>query len=311
MDESTAEVEVEESTAIIGVEDLERIGHQEPETEGDTETDTDEVEESTAEVDAEGGEEEEELEELVEFDVGGKKITIPKSSMPDDVRDEFQNYVKAVQATSTKKSQEVAEMAKSLEARETAVKQFQAIQEQHGDTYAKAVNVMNEISQYQGALTPELMQTDPDSYRLYSDTLANKRAEMSKLDAEWSQAERAMAESQAQETARRIEEGKAMLERRIKGFNTKVDDIADYVSSNYGLDKEEAKRTYALGPAAAEMAYKAMLFDRMKPKTTATTKNKTVAATPVKPISGKGRAVTKDPLKMSMDQYVKHRATRK
>lgn len=309
MNEPTATADVEQSTAEIGVEELEKVGHQQSETEGDTENEAEEVEDSTAEAEDEGGEEEqEEVEELVEFDVGGKKISIPKSSMPDEVRDEFQNYVKAVQATTTKKSQEVAEMAKSLAARETASRDLQTLQEAHSETYAKAVQVVNEINQYQEALTPELMRTDPDSYRLYSDTLATKRAEMARLDSEWAHHERGIAEARTKEQTRLFEEGKAKLERRIKGFESKVPDIVEYVSSQYGMDKNEISKTWALGPAAAEMAYKAMLFDKLQSKTNKTTsKTKTVPAKPIKPISGNGRAVNRNPDKMSMAQYVKYR----
>jgi hypothetical protein len=306
MEDSTATAEVEQSTAEIGVDDLEKVGHQEPEAGTDTETETDQVEESTEEVEGEGGEEE--VVEYDEFDIGGKKLSVAKGSIPDEVKGEFQNYAKAVQATYTKKSQEVSEMAKALEARETAVKQLQTMQEQYGDIYSKGLQVQNEVAQYQAALTPELMQNDPDTYRLYSDTLANKRAELGAVDAELRQHEQGLADTRGKENARLMEEGKAKLERRIKGFSSKADEIVEYVSSTYGMDKEQAKQTWPLNPAAAEMAYKAMLFDKLQTKVKTTSKAKSVAPKPIKSISGKGGSVTKNPEKMSMDEYVKWRA---
>jgi len=309
MDDSTTKAEVEQSTAEIGVDELEKVGHQEPEKEEtDTGTETDEVVESTEEVEGEGGEEE--PEETVDFDIGGKKLSIAKSSMPDEIRDAFQNYVKATQATLTKKSQEVTEMSKSLEARETAVKQLHTLQATTIETYAKGRQLQNEIAQYEAALTPELMQTDPDNYRLHSDALSAKRGEFNALHTQHQQQDQALIDAQTKEQERLVEQGKASLERRIKGFSTKVEDIVDYVSSTYGIKKEQIRTNWALTPAVSEMAFKAMLFDKLqaKRKTTATPTKAVVV--PIKPTKGKGSKVLKDLGSLSPTAYSQEKARR-
>jgi hypothetical protein len=43
-----------------------------------------------------------------------------------------------------------------------------------------------------------------------------------------------------------------------------VPEIIDYVAQNYGIDKDHAAKVWRQDPATAEMAYKAMMFDRMQ-----------------------------------------------
>jgi hypothetical protein len=93
-----------------------------------------------------------------------------------------------------------------------------------------------------------------------------------------------------QEIARRANEGIHAVEKRVPGFaKDKAKDVIEYVVGTYGVARQEADK-WPLNPAGAEMAYKAMLYDKMQTKANPKTVKK--RAVPVKPVKstkgGKG-----------------------
>ena len=282
-------------------------------TDVDTEATQDEETELLEEAEAPGQAEGEDLEgdesppEEIEFDFGGNKLRVVKDSIPDEVAGEVDRFSKNIWSDYTKKSQAVADQRKSLEAREQAVQKFQGLQGEALETYSKGLTLRGEIEQLQGIDVNELWQSNPDQARRLSDTISSKQAQFNKVVNRVSELENGMGQAQAEGNSKAMAEGKAVMERRIKGFQDKVPEIAEYVSKSYGIDQASIDQ-WAMNPAGAEMAYKAMLYDKMKSKARKGQKVQPRVANPVKPIVGKGGSrTTKDPDKMSADEWQKWR----
>jgi hypothetical protein len=219
------------------------------------------------EIDAEQSEDATEAEhppEEIEFDFGGNKFKVPKGSIPDEIADQLDKFTKGTWSDYTRKSQEVAEVRKSVEARAQAVAKLEGINGEVLSAYSKGLQIKAEIEQLRGIDVNALWQSNPDQARRVSDLMAQKSAEFNATVNRVAQLETGLTQAQEAEAARRAQEGEAVLERRIKGFSQKIPEIIDYVAQNYGIDKDHAAKVWRQDPATAEMAYKAMMFDRMQ-----------------------------------------------
>jgi len=202
--------------------------------------------------------------EEIEFDFGGNKFKVPKGSIPEEIADQLDKFTKGTWSDYTRKSQEVAEVRKSVEARAHAVAKLENLNGEVLNAYSKGLQIKAEIEQLRNIDVNALWQSDPDQARRVSDLMAQKSAEFNATVNKVAQLETGLTQAQEAEAARRAQEGEAVLERRIKGFSQRVPEIIDYVAQNYGIDKDHAAKVWRQDPATAEMAYKAMMFDRMQ-----------------------------------------------
>lgn len=294
----------DESTAREGVEQEARVPTTEqPDHETPAEAQAEPEGNAVEGLEAEGAEE---AVEDVEFDFGGNKFKVKKGAIPDDIAAELDKFTKGTWSDYTKKSQANAEAAKSLQAREQAVEKMASLNGEMLATYSKGLQVKAEIEQLSQVDLSALWQSNPDQARRVSDRLSQQQAELQRIASDVSQKETAFTQAQQAEQARRAAENEALLERRIKGFAQKVPEIVDYVHSQYGIPKEHAASVWKLDPVTAELAHKAMLYDRMQAK--AQKPATPAAATPVKPLPGGkgGRNPTNDLAKMSPREMARH-----
>jgi hypothetical protein len=300
----------------IAADDGGLVADDEPEaTEAQEASDTDEAPETEESADAEesdedGGDEEDEGEpEEIEFSFRGEKLRVPKGAIPEELATKVDQFVRDAEAVTTRKLQDVAERSKSLEAREAAAEKIVGLQGEALNTFTKGLQLRNEIEQLTAMVADgSLWQSNPDQARQASDQLSRKRAEFDNVINEVSKYEGELSAAQQSEIDRRMNQGRQTIEKRVKGFSEKAPEVVDYVVSQYGLTKEHAE-TWPLNPETAEMAYKAMMYDRMQAKAKqATAKPKPVA--PTKPVTpgnkGAGGKPVRDVSKMSTTDMAKH-----
>lgn len=244
--------------------------------------------------------------EEVEYDLGGgQKLKVPANATAAEVFEAAQKAFKDVEANYTRKQQAVAEQAKSIQARAEAVQKLETLNGEALQEYSKGLNLRSELERLNAINLGELWQSNPDQARRISDMKAQLGAEFQATVAKVAQLEAGMTQAQQAEMARIEAEGVAALEKRVKGFSQKVPEIIDYVSSTYGIDKDHAAKVWKMDPATAEMAYKAMMFDRMQTKAA---KPATPAqAKPVTSMKARGNSgqFSSDLNNMPMDQFAK------
>lgn len=304
MSEQTAGLEEE---AADDVPDTEEVESQEAETE--------DQEDLEAQSDEEGDDEEEEAPEVDEFDFGGNRLELPKGSVPDELKARIDEFTKGTWGDYTRKSQEVAERSKTLEAREKAVEKFSSLNDEALQSFSKGLALKSELEQLQGYDLQSMWQSDPDRARQISDVISRKQAEFQNALTDVSQKEQQLTQAQQAELARRSEEGRSQVERRVKGFN--ADAVKDYVLKNYGemgITAQDADN-WGLTPATAIMAHKAMLFDQMQAKAKKPAPKKKEPAEPVKPMKAKGRTnrpfdPVRDAEKLSMEEWARRERAR-
>jgi hypothetical protein len=248
--------------------------------------------------------------EEIEFDFGGNKKKWAKGTPIDQIADEISQFTKGTWSDYTRKSQEVAEQRKALETREKVVEKLQTLNGQALEEFSRGKAVRHELEQLQKIDINALWQSNPDQARRVSDAISAKTAEFNSIVNKVSTLEGELTRAQQTEFARRIEEGKAAVEKRVPGFATKhLAEVIEYVVKEHGYPKEVAERDWPKDPAGAVMAYKAMLYDRMQAqaKQAARAPKPQQQATPITPPkAGRGGTAQKQPNDMSVSELAKH-----
>lgn len=299
-DESTVQEEVDEVT------DTEEAGADEVSVSEDTDADQAAADEAG---DEEGGEDQ--ADEDIEFDFGGNKFRAPKTAIPENIAVELDKFSKGIWSDYTRKSQGLSEQVKSIEAREKAVEKLSTLNNETLSVYSRGLAVRQELEQLSKVDLNALWQSDSDQARRVSDTISQKQAEFQSIVNRVQQLEGQLNQTQQQETARRMDDGKKEVERRVPGFAEKhLNEVVDYVVKA-GVPKESAG-DWPLNPIFTEFAYKAMLFDRLQAKAKQAAKPKPAQAQPVKPVATKGGSkpsldLVKDADKLPVDEWVRRR----
>lgn len=276
-----------------------------PEAAGNDVVDLDEL---VTDPESETDEEVEQEPEEVEFNFGGNKVSVPKDAVPDDIREKLQDFADGTWKSYTQKSQDVAEQAKSLEARSEAIQKMETLQGEALDNFSRGNALQQEIAQLQAVDIDQLWQSNPDKARRIGDAIGQRERALAEIVGKVSQAETALEHEQAAEVARVMDEGERAVEKQIKGFKEKhLGDVIDYAVKNLGVDENAAKSEWALNPPMAIATYKAMMFDRMQAQAKKAAKPKPADANPMTPMKGKGGAANVDPDKMSTEQWMKLR----
>ena len=291
---------MDEDATVLDVEEVAPPPTTEPEAETETDAEPSEVA-ANDDGEADGEIDEGELPETYDFDFGGNRMSIPKGEIPEELADRVGAFTKQTWADYTRKSQANAVQAKELEARQAAVEKLHGLQGAALEEYGKGLSLRAEIAELDQIDLNGLWQSDPDQARAISDLKAQKQQAFQQTVASVQQHELAFSAERDTEMSRRMDEGRKAVEGRIKGFDG--DAVIDYVTSTYGLDRASAEE-WPLNPAVAQMAHKAMMYDRIQAKARAKPESKQAA--PVKPVRGRVGG-TKDPDKMSPEEWVRWR----
>lgn len=248
--------------------------------------------------DTQGEPEEEEL------NFGGEKLAVPKGAIPEEVKTKLQDFAKNLEAGYTKKFQDVAEQRKQAERTVELAERLATLEGDALQTFSRGMQIKSEIARLEQIDVRSMWQSNPDQARRLSDNLAQLKGELQQVVHETSSKEAETAEARRVFTEERMQEGRQIVERQVKGFNES--EVMEYVTKTYGMTEDQA-RTWPLNPLTAVMAHKAMLYDRMQ----ATAKPKpapkqTQPATPSAPVKGKGGVGQKNPASMSVSEMKRH-----
>lgn len=245
--------------------------------------------------------------EEFEIDLGGNKhkFEFKKGEVPEAALTELQKYAKGIEGEFTRRIQATTEREQSTAKREEFVGKLQTMSGEMLETFAKGQQLKAEIAQLSQIDVDALWTSNPDEARRISDLKAAKQAEFNQTIADVDSKEKALTQAQEAEVSRRREEGAQMLEKRIKGFSEKVPEVVEYMAQNYGLDKEDAMKNWSLNPAFAEVAYKAMQFDRGQARARKPA-NTQRPVKPVKPPKSGSAGNSKAPAQMTEGEIAKY-----
>lgn len=245
----------------------------------------------------------EQAEEDDEIEVDGKKFVMPKSAA------EKLKAERLMHADYTRKTQEVAETRKQIEAEREQVKQAAAQQQQFIKEVAKVHAIDDQLEQYKGIDWNKLSDEDPvaaQKLHFQYQALQQQRHQAAEAVTK-AQDEHALVEQQA--TAKQLQEAEAYVQREVPGWTPERGAVVnDYIQAQgVKLDQATAKAIFA-NPALIKIFDQAEKFGQLLKKQTA--KPAAPAAPPAPPtrVSASRASAKVDPDKMSTEQWMKHRA---
>ena len=302
MDEATSpetEVEIEEQPTAEA---------EEVETETAEVTDETEADEDSDYLDDESEEDvEDEEDEAEEVDYEGKTYKLPKELKEALLR----------QADYPRKTTELAEQRRELEAERQRVQQSAQRQQEYLRDYATLASIDQQSQAMQGELQQlntvnlaELDQTDPNQAQAIRNRRIDLQSNLMQLgqirqntETSLSQREQQAVQEQQAQLVKRLEQGKQVLQKEIKDWSPELaSKLADF-GTQMGFSRDEMQQV--ADPRHVKLLHKAYLYEQAQSKAKAVGKKKPIPATPVTKVSGKSGKAKIDPDKLPIDQWMK------
>lgn len=235
----------------------------------------------------------------IEDDLEGVKVR-GKKDLVEKIKNE-----RLMQADYTRKTQEVAEQRKAIEAQRAQVAQQAQMAQQYVEEIAAAKAIDYRLQQYGQVNWVELENSDPvQAIRLQREMreLQSARDQVTQSIAQKHQA-RTLAEQQ--EIAKQIQEGNAVLQREIKGWGPeKAAQVKDFALS-LGYTSDMVDRI--TDPNLVKVLHDAMTLRQLRQNAAKAKSKPEPQAAPVTRISAPKAAANRDPDKMSTSDWLKWR----
>lgn len=264
-----------------------------PETEVEESVEAEEIEAEQSVYESDDSEEEI---EYVQLERNGRMYEVPK-----ELESELM-----MQSDYTKKTQELSEQRKSLDSLKEEINKTREAQQADFEEYATIHALNNYLKTYENVDWNQMSDEDPIGaqqkfmeYQSLKDKLTATKGNLEKK-----QSERAL--QMQRDTAKREEEGRAVLQREIKGWSPETESSLREYAKSLGVPNVD-KTNFALYPAETIILNKARLFDQLSRKQAQKPQEPVKPASKIK--SGKA-AANKDPSKMSQDEYSQWRRKR-
>ena len=219
----------------------------------DTSIDTSLIESDSESQETEAPAEEDDSEEV---DYEGEKYKLPKKLKDALLRQ--QDY--------TQKTQAVAEQRRALEAQAQQVQQHAQLSQQYVAEYAEALALDKELAQYKTINWNQLMDADPVQAMKLDRQMRDIQARRDAVVSSVTQKQQAQAIEAQRIAQQRLNEGRAVLEREIKGWTP---DTAKALAS-FGMEQgfTEQELAQVNDPRTVKLLHKAWQYDQlMKAKT--------------------------------------------
>ena len=246
--------------------------------------------------------------EEIEFDFGGNKLRIPKGTLPDEIAERLDAFTKGTWSDYTRKSQEVAEQRKALQAEAEYVARVKTLSDEGQRAFARGLQLREEVEQLAKVDLRALWQSNPDQARQVSDLLAQKQLEFQRAVSKVSEYESQVARAEQESTARREQDGREYVSKTVKGWSDTHAAEAVAYAVKHGVPEEQA-RNWARFPREAVWAWKAAQFDKMQAQAKAPPKPAAPPTAPVAAVKGRAAPAAPNPEAMSDDEWLKWRNT--
>lgn len=230
-----------------------------------------------------------------EIDYDGEKFKVPKK-----LKDAFMR-----QQDYTQKTQTVAEQRKAVEAQAAELQQRAQMQQQHIAEYAEALSLDNQLKQYAALDWNSLVESDPVQAMKLDRQMRELQQRRDQVVASVTQKQQTQALQMQQETAKRLQEGRAVLERDIKGWSPELAKQLNAYGQEIGFSAEELANVS--NPNAIKLLHKAYQFDQLMKKSAAQKEKPAPQEKPVPRITASKGTAAKTPSQMTDREFAQWR----
>lgn len=201
-------------------------------------------------------EEPEQAEDSEEIELDGQKYVIPKALKPAFM----------MHSDYTKKTQEVAEQRKAIEAQQTQIAQKAQEQEIYLQESAQKIAIDAQLSQFQQVDWYRLAEEDPVKWQQLFSQRKQLEDSSNYLNQQIEQKKQQFAVEQQQSMAKLIEQSNAVLARDIPGYTPELEqNIKQFAIKEFGFDSTDVEQSKA-DPRIYKLLHKAYLGDQILKK---------------------------------------------
>lgn len=242
-----------------------------------------------------------------DFEIDGKKLKIPSEAKEYMLR----------QADYTRKAQEVAETRKQIEAQSKQLEERYQVSEEEFQTHVALSNVAERLKQFEGINWAQLMREKSDDI-LATQEIQTARLEFEQLRELYGQlggkaqeAQKKRIETAEAEKTARLTATRDFAQKEIKGWTPEYDQkLTEFAIKELGFDRDTLVEVY--NPAVYKTLHLAQLGHLSQQRQRTAQPAPLAQASPTQRVSAKANpAVTFDPIKASMADYVKARQSGK
>ncbi len=212
-----------------------------------------------------------------------------------------------MQADYTRKTQEVAETRKALEAKEQSIAQQAEAHRQHLREHARLVALDDQLEAWNKVNWQQLSDQDPQrtqalwiQYQQIKDARAQAAEQLRQKEAE-------RASNAERESATRYEKAAAAIKSAVPNWSPEIDQKMGKFVEDRGLSRADVLGAVASNPKIAEILHLAFVGEQLIAKQRQAAKQPQTEAKPVPQVSSRSAPAAKDPEKMSTDEWMKWR----
>lgn len=196
-------------------------------------------------------------EEEEEIEVGDRKFAMPKSAA------ETLKSERMMQADYTRKTQEVAETRKAVEAERAEVSRQAKAQGEYVKEMAAVVAIDGELAQYAALDWQSIIQADPVQAMQLQQQQKALEARRQEAQTNLAQKQQQIALDKQQSFAKQVQDAEAYMTREIPGFATgRNDELAKY-AAKLGMSADATAKAVIKNPVIASLLHKAELYDKL------------------------------------------------
>lgn len=210
------------------------------------------------------------------------------------------------QADYTRKTQEVAEQRRQIEAQAEAVNQTAQAHQQNIQAVAKLVGIDERLQQFQQLNWNALADQDPVQAQKLHIEFTNLQTQRGQIVGFLTQKQQQEHWNKQQTFAKQYQEAEAYAKREIRDWSPEKDKALEAYARAEGVDLQSLAGITVRSPAILKVIDKAAKFDQLMKNRATKPKTETQEA-PVTRISGTKGAAIVNPDKLSTEQWVKWR----
>lgn len=225
---------------------------------------------------------------------GGKSYRLPKELKDALLRHD--DY--------TRKTQELAEQRRTLEANTAQSQQVQALSAENQQDYTAYIALQTQLASYANLDWDRFSEDDPVQAQRAYIKYGQLKDQISQVAARMQYRQQALETVHRADRDKHIQQGRAVLEKEIPGWSGQLANSLVSYAVSQGVEEHEVRGT--INPAHIKLINKARLYDEIIAKAKRSG-NQAPAPTPVPIVAGRAKSAPK-PEKMGIDQWMKWRA---
>lgn len=225
----------------------------------------------------------------VEFD--GDPLELDLTGLSEEQATKVKSFTESAYRVYNRKVQETEQVIGMAAQHAQEIAEMRTLEGDRLQAAAQLQHLQSEAARIDALDLPTLKERQPDLWREVIDLRHSLQDDIAKHEQAFRYQDSVVAERRQGQLAQQFQIGRAQVLHQIPGFEQSLPQLAAYAEANYGIPQQVVMQGWALEPARAVAAFKAMQFDHIA-AANGGGKAAPSGAQPVKPVKAGKRAAS-------------------